>query len=231
MFTRLRPALPARRASAPSVSGAASAGTGGTEDPDAAALRAAAGGDVGALEALYRRHAAAVYRYAWLLTGSEAAAADVVQDTFVGLIEHAARSERRLGFDPARGSCAAYLCGIARHRALRLRDLRLQVVDDLDALPESAVGDDAPGLPPMPADAAERAQALQHLYAAIGRLPPHYRDVLVLVELQELSYADVAAITGIELGTVRSRLSRARARLVELLAGQSAIAVEGTRVP
>jgi RNA polymerase sigma-70 factor, ECF subfamily len=184
------------------------------EATDAALLQRAAAGEATALSALYRRHGAAVFRYAWLLTGSEATAADIVQDTFIKLLDHAG------GFDPARGSCAGYLCGIARHLALRQRRTRVDFVDDTDTLAESVAHDE---LPPLPADRAERAQAIAQLHAAIRALPPHYRDVLILIELQELSYAEVAAIVGIELGTVRSRLARARARLLELLGDELAI--------
>jgi RNA polymerase sigma-70 factor, ECF subfamily len=55
------------------------------------------------------------------------------------------------------------------------------------------------------------------LYAAIRRLPPGFREVLILVELQEMSYLDAAAVAGVELGTVRSRLSRAKVQLAALL--------------
>lgn len=170
-----------------------------------------------AIEELFRRHRAAVYRYAWLLTGSESAAADVLQETFLALLD------APLGFDPARGSAAAYLCGIARHLALRDRASRVQAVDDITPVAEDGERADAPALPPLPADEVERARAIDALYAAIRALPPHYRDVLMLVELQEFSYADAAAIAGIEVGTVRSRLARAKARLLELLAAPRAI--------
>ncbi len=202
------------------VPGAAPAQPAGAVADEVAWLRCAAAGDAAALTSLYGRHGQAVYRYAWLLTGSEAAAADVVQDCFVSLLDGVD------GFDPSRGSVAGYLCGIARHLAARHRDRRVESVDDADTL-DAAVAADDPRLPPPPADAAERAQALQRLYAAIRRLPPHYRDVLVLVELQQLSYVEAAALAGIELGTVRSRLSRAKARLLELLAGPAAIEGEG----
>ena len=61
------------------------------------------------------------------------------------------------------------------------------------------------------------ARDLARLRAAIAALPPHYRDVLVLVELAERSYAEAAAICGCELNTVRSRLFRARALLARWL--------------
>jgi RNA polymerase sigma-70 factor (ECF subfamily) len=93
-------------------------------------------------------------------------------------------------------------------------DSRLQSVDDFDALVEAHAAHDAPALPQ---ERLERSRALQALYGAIRKLPPIFRDVLILVELQELSYADTAAVAGIELGTVRSRLSRAKSRLAQLL--------------
>jgi RNA polymerase sigma-70 factor (ECF subfamily) len=187
-------------------------------DDDAALLSRCADGDAEALARIYRRHGDAVYRYAWLVTGSESLAADVVQETFVALLD------RPSGFDPARGRAAAYLCGIARHLAARQFDPRMESTASIEALAEQASDD---GVPLPPQGGAERAQALARLYAAIRQLAPPFRDVLVLADLQELSYAEVAAITGIELGTVRSRLARARARLRELLPDERAIGSEG----
>ena len=176
-------------------------------------LRLAAAGDEAAFTALYRRHRSAVYRFAWLLTGSEAHAADITQDVFIEMLS-------ANQFDAARGSLAAYLCGIARFRAYRAVDARMQTVEDIDALVESRAVDDVPALP---LDDLERARSLQTLYQAIRRLPPIFRDILILVELQELSYSDAAAIVGIELGTVRSRLSRAKAKLAELFAQSAGV--------
>ena len=53
---------------------------------------------------------------------------------------------------------------------------------------------------------------------AVAKIAPHYRDVLILCELSDLSYAEAAQVCGIDIGTVRSRLSRARAQLAERLA-------------
>lgn len=174
-------------------------------------LKLAHSGDERAFTALYRRHRAAVYRFAWLLTGSEAQAADVTQDVFIELLNASN------GYDPARGSLAAYLCGIARFRASRMIDRHMQSVDDFDALLEVQAERFYCAAPSLPSDRLERSHALQALYAAIRKLPADFRDVLILVELQEMSYADAAAIAGIQLGTVRSRLSRAKARLAQLL--------------
>lgn len=175
---------------------------------EARELRSALSGDEAAFTALYRRHRAAVYRFAWLVTGSAAQAADITQDVFVELLSASSR------YDGSRGSLAAYLCGIARFRAYRAADARMQSVEDFDAVLEAHVEHDAP---PLPSDRLERTRALQTLYAAIRKLPPVFRDVLILVELQQMSYAETAAIAGIELGTVRSRLSRAKAKLAQML--------------
>ena len=184
-----------------------------SDESDVVLLARSADGDPAAAAELYRRHATAVYRFVWATTGSEAEAADVLQETFMTVLE------RRSGYDPVRGTCVAYLCGVARHLVYRRYDKRTDAVAEIDELTEQTAA--IPALP-LPDDELERAQALHRLHAAIRALPPHYRDVLILVELQEMSYADAAAIAGIELGTVRSRLARARARLAELLGASTA---------
>jgi RNA polymerase sigma-70 factor (ECF subfamily) len=190
------------------------------DEPDAVLLAQCQRGNGAAAAELYRRHATAVYRFVLMTTGSQAEAADVLQETFMLVLE------RTLGYDPARGSCSAYLCGIARHLLARRFDWRSESHAELEELAEAA--GEGPALP-LPEDALERAQAVARLGAAIRKLPPHYRDILILVELQEMSYTDAAAVAGIELGTVRSRLARARARLVELLRAPDAKNVEKPR--
>jgi RNA polymerase sigma-70 factor (ECF subfamily) len=178
---------------------------------DADLLRRIGEGDSAALRPLYQRHGGAVYRFALLWSGSPATAADITQDVFVHLLTHSA------DFDPARGRLAAYLCGIARNFARRLHALPPH-----DPLPE----DDAAEPPAAPeADAPLerllRDRELERMRSAITRLPPPYREALILVELQECSYAEAAEHCGCALGTIRSRLSRARALLSEMLGGKS----------
>jgi RNA polymerase sigma-70 factor (ECF subfamily) len=177
-------------------------------ETDVYELGLARAGDERAFTSLYRRFSGAVFRFAWYLTGSESIANDVVQETFMELLDGTTT------FDPARGSLGSYLCGIARFRAYRAVDRRLVDEAGVEALDGAVVDGDVPD---FPAEALERSRAVERLHAAIRRLPAPFRDVLVLVELQEMPYADAAAIAGIELGTVRSRLSRAKARLAQLL--------------
>jgi len=164
-----------------------------------------ASGDREAFADLFRRHQATVFRFSRQMLGSREAAEDVTQDVFIAL----ARSVRR--FDPAMGSLTTYLYGIARNLILqrhkRSRWLLVNIESlDIDASALATTCD--------PAEALTREQMQRHLRLAILRLPVHYREVVVLCELNGLSYEDAASIAGCPIGTIRSRLSRARAMLI-----------------
>lgn len=167
-------------------------------------------GDEEAFVSLYRRHRDAVYRYALLRTGSPAAAADVTQETFLHLMH---RPEQ---FDPARGSVAAWLCGIARNLARRETGGREDATDP-DDFADGAPLAGALADTDCPAQRLLASEAAEQVRTALSALAPHYRDVLVLCELSELSYAEAAQVCGIDIGTVRSRLSRGRAQLADRL--------------
>jgi RNA polymerase sigma-70 factor (ECF subfamily) len=169
-------------------------------------MQRTAAGDRGAFETLYRTHHATVYRFARLMTGSTTIAEDIVQEVFLALMRDASR------YDPARASLTTYLYGSARHHTRRrlLRDRFLVRLDDQADL----------CLPAASATAADdliRQRDVQHLRRAIVRLPARYREVIVLCDLQDVSYADAAQALGCAIGTVRSRLHRARHLLADKL--------------
>jgi RNA polymerase sigma-70 factor, ECF subfamily len=172
------------------------------DTPDDDLMRRTAAGDREAFDALYRRHGATVYRFARLMTGCDSAAEDIVQDAFLSLMRDAAR------YDPGRASLPTYLYGMARHQTRRrlLRDRRF--VELSHACENSADEDD-------PAGHLARAENLRLLRQAILGLPSRYREVIVLCDLQDVSYADAAAVLECALGTVRSRLHRGRHLLAE----------------
>ena len=168
-------------------------------------------GDEEAFALLYRRHKDAVYRFALLYCGSPAVAADVAQDTFLHFITQPDQ------FDPTRGSIGAWLCGVARNLARKHFNHREDATDPHDlqddrAIHEAHIERDAP------LERLLRAEAAEEVRRAVAAIAPHYRDVLILCELSELSYAEAAQVCGIDIGTVRSRLSRARAQLAQRLA-------------
>ncbi len=173
-------------------------------------LRLMMAGDEGAFTMLYQRRQGGVYRFAIQMSGSESIAEDVTQEVFLLLMREAA------GYDPARGSLSAYLYGIARNFVLRRlhQEQRFTPIDDdRDSRGDSgrfaARGD-------LLADLT-RSQTIDIVRAAVLSLPPRYREVVVLCDLQEISYAEASAILDCAVGTVRSRLHRARALLAEKL--------------
>jgi RNA polymerase sigma-70 factor (ECF subfamily) len=171
---------------------------------DAALAARVACGDAAALTPLYQRHRGVVYRFALLWSGAPAVAADVTQDVFLHLLAHAD------DYDPGRGGLLPWLLGIARNFVHKRTGVDARYLPDDDRADVEAVE-------PAPDEAIDGKRALDRLRAAIAALPPHYRDVLVLVELAERSYAEAAAICGCELNTVRSRLFRARALVARAL--------------
>ena len=179
----------------------------GTVDPsDLDLMRRTAAGDRDAFAALYRRHHATVYRFARLMTGSGALAEDIVQEVFLVIMRNAAR------YDASRSTLSSYLYGVARHQTRRRlsRERRFVRLDEEAASRRPA----AITLAPLE---LERKDEMQRLRCAILSLPSRYREAIVLCDLHDLTYADAAATIGCALGTVRSRLHRARQLLGEKL--------------
>jgi RNA polymerase sigma-70 factor (ECF subfamily) len=153
-----------------------------------------AAGDRQALDLVYRAEAGEVYRFALAMCGNPAWSADAVQDAFVQL------AEKPGGYDRTQGPLRAYLCGIARHRLLaRWREA-------------------SPFATHAPEADLSRTQDTQALWREIARLPWVFREALVLVDMQERTYAEAAQIAGVEVNTLRTRLHRARHRLAQALA-------------
>ena len=171
--------------------------------PDEALLARIAAGEAASLSVLFRRRQQNVYRFALHLTGSPAMADDVTQDVFVTVIREAGR------FEAGRATVSAWLCGIARNfvrRRLAL-DHGTASLDDVEIdIPVAATDAD-------PLADLTSAEAIESLRRAVLSLPLRYREVVVLCDLQETSYGDAAAALGCPIGTVRSRLNRARALL------------------
>lgn len=173
--------------------------------PDDELLRQAADGDVEAFTSLYRRRQGAVYRFALRMSGSHSIAEDVTQEVFLALINNPRK------YDPRRGPLEAWLIGIARKHVLRaLEKTRAEA-----PVEETASAHD-------PAADLARSDTIDAVRAAVLSLPVHYREVVVLCDLNEMSYAETAAVLGAAEGTVRSRLHRARAMLLEKLSASSA---------
>ncbi|HET6961402.1 MAG TPA: RNA polymerase sigma factor [Terriglobia bacterium] len=172
-------------------------------------LRLTRAGDEHAFTVLYRRHQGPVYRFALQMSGSESVAEDVTQEVFLALMRESFR------FDSSRGSLAPYLYGVARNQVRRhLERGKFQVPLDEDS-------DDASFEPPAasgdPLGDLTLREGLSALRQAILTLPLHYREVVALCDLEEMSYEDAARNVGCAVGTIRSRLHRAHALLIQKL--------------
>jgi RNA polymerase sigma-70 factor (ECF subfamily) len=175
-------------------------------------LRLMLAGDAAAFETLYERRQTGVYRFALRMSGSESLAEDVTQDVFIALMRDGWQ------YDATRGSVSAYLYGMARNRVLRKLERERSFIsmgdeleDDDTAMSEQFITREDP--------LAEytRNEIIDSVRQAILALPAHYREVVVLCNLQEMSYDEAANVIGCAVGTVRSRLHRARAMLIEKL--------------
>jgi len=164
-------------------------------------LRRFRAGDRDAFAEVYRLHNGAVFRFARAMTGDQTKAAEITQDAFVWLIHHSSE------FDPERGGLGAFLVGVAR-KLLRRRYSEEQRWVALDeAMLAPAAGSVRSGAEPDS----------ELLRQAIAALPVRYREVVVLCDLEGRSYEDAAGIAECAVGTVRSRLHRARALLAKKL--------------
>jgi RNA polymerase sigma-70 factor (ECF subfamily) len=150
-------------------------------------------------EAAFKEHKDVVYRFAWRMTNSAVAAEDLTQEVFLSLL-------RRNGFDRSRGPLRPFLLGATRNLALKRwrNESRWQELTDEGFAAE-----------PIAMDTSEIAETVGK---AVQALPPLQREVLILFEYEELSLEGIANVVESEVGTVKSRLHRARENLRRMLA-------------
>jgi RNA polymerase sigma-70 factor (ECF subfamily) len=179
--------------------------------PDRDLLRQFCDGDREAFTTLYRAHFPAVFRFAFYMTGDRIRAGEITQDVFVWLVHHPSE------FDADRGDLPAFLGGVARKLVHRRQqnESRWRPLDDAALLPRDGRGGDRELVRGL-----ERRQDVAELRQAIAALPERYREAVVLCDLQEKSYQQAARELGCALGTVRSRLHRARELLVRKFQGK-----------
>lgn len=178
---------------------------GPAQPADAELVRLALAGERDAFEEIYRRYHAVVYRFARMMSGSPAVADDVTQEVFVALMRDLGR------YEPQRAGLATYLYGVARNvtRARLRKEQRFVNLEEASGETSERVA------PDNPSEALAHSQDLIRLRRAIVALPSRYREVVILCDLHDLSYAEAAAVLGSPVGTVRSRLHRGRSLLAE----------------
>jgi len=175
-------------------------------------LRLMTAGDEEAFACVYRRYQRRVFRFALLMGGCPATADDVTQEVFLALLRESHQ------YDPARGALLTYLYGIARKQVLRALERNrtfTQLADEADedeAAPiRHLISQDNPLLK------LTRSEVAAAVRQAVLALPPRYREVVVLCDFEEMSYAEAAEALECSVGTISSRLNRARSLLARRL--------------
>jgi len=150
---------------------------------------------------LVDRHQQSIFRFATGLLGNREEAQDVTQDAFLAAFASLS------GFDSSRAAFSTWLFTITRNRCINLlKRNRPVAIDQLDMIQDAT-----------PADPIVTRELSQQLDSALAALPVEQRSAFVLAEVEELPYAEIARIEQISLGTVKSRIHRAKQRLQSLL--------------
>ncbi len=165
--------------------------------------------DPGALEQLYLRHRTGLLALSHRMVGDWQTAEEVVQDALVTVWGNASRFE-------GRSTARMWLYGVVRHHALnRRRQRRLPLTDDDTTLAEVPSGEHGP-------EALSLASvARAELAAVVERLSGPHREIITLAFVADLSQQEIAEILGVPVGTVKSRLHRARRELAHLITHSS----------
>ena len=159
-----------------------------------------------AMAEIYNLHGGLIYRFSLRMVHDEAVAEELTQDVFLALLR---QSEQ---FDPTVGKLSTWLCGIARRLVWKHleRNRRLEPLDSSDASALESPDED-------PAVVYDSQKLVLAVRKGIDELPTDLKAVLVLCEFEEMSYEEAAAALDVPIGTVRSRLHRAKHRLALLL--------------
>jgi RNA polymerase sigma-70 factor, ECF subfamily len=169
-------------------------------------------GNEAAFSALYGRYQGPLYRFALHMSGNNATAEEVTQEVFMLLIGSPK------GYDATRGPIGGYLFGIARNltrRVIQRSRLDLPIKEEWLDSGDAGFTSDVDVLSEL-----SNSELLEFLGKAVLALPEPYREVVALCDLEEMSYADAAALLECSPGTVASRLHRARAMLKTKLSCQ-----------
>lgn len=174
-------------------------------------LRLALAGDEGAFLALYEKFKNGIFRYAFYMTSSRAAAEEVTQEVFICLLREGGN------YREDRGDVGAFAFGMARNfvRRIERRERSYEPLPGDDAL--ASLSSRLVSGPEALAGRLIRNEVVERVQSAIATLPDHYRQAVVLCDLCELSYEEAASRLRCAVGTIRSRLNRAHSLLAQKL--------------
>jgi RNA polymerase sigma-70 factor (ECF subfamily) len=183
---------------------------------DATLLRRVGRGDEAALEAVYQRYGGACFRLARRILDEQHLAEDVVQQVFLSLWQGS-------GYDPARGAVSTWLMSVTHHKAVdmlrRESGRRKRLAGDQELIERQVAG-------PGPADQAWATLRAERTREALRTLSAEHREVLLLAYYGGYTQREIADMTGLPLGTVKSRTLHAMRRLRNELGGEAGMGPE-----
>ncbi len=174
-------------------------------------------GDSGAWAQLVREHHRRVFGLCYRVTGSSADAEDLTQDVFLKIYSNLA------SFDMGRGSLQVWITTMTRNllvdnfRRTKNQRATSSLDDGWDQAEELRPVDRLVGREPSPHEMAARKELEKMVQAALAHVSPELREAVILRDLQDMDYKEIAQVLGIPVGTVKSRISRGRAELARLL--------------
>lgn len=183
-------------------------------DPDSTLVQRCLSGEEAAWDDLVRTHTRRVYALCYRFTGSDAEAQDLTQEVFLRIF-------RTLGsFRAAEGSFVTWLARVTRNLLIDhyRRTRQDRVTDSIEE--QLPILEEGMGANSRPDQVLAGREASEILQATLRRLSPDLREILILRDLQEMEYRDIALVLRIPEGTVKSRLNRGRAELARLLRKQ-----------
>ena len=190
-------------------------------ETDAALMERVRGGETEAFEPLVRRYQQRLFGYFLNATADASTAADLAQETFVRVFRAAPRYRESGRFEAWLFRIAANLArSDARRRVLRRRLFVPESPEDEGPIPNPPPDGSGPDNPDDPENAARASEVREALRRALPRVPPVFREAVLLRDVEGWSYREIAEMLGIEEGTVKSRAHRGRKRLRELLSPQ-----------
>lgn len=181
-------------------------------------VRRCIAGDAAAWEELVRQYHRRIYQICYRFTGSHAEAEDLTQDIFI-------RMYRSLeSYDPARASFVTWVVTVSRNLLVdHFRKGKYdRVTDSLDGSAtdseEMPLSDRIADVSPGPDAHLESREAREQVHRALQRLSPELREAVILRDLQDMDYREIATVLKVPEGTVKSRINRGRTELARLLA-------------
>ncbi|HTC94902.1 MAG TPA: sigma-70 family RNA polymerase sigma factor [Terriglobales bacterium] len=217
-MVRLNAEAQETRLAVPSQSSSASAEGHSEQQQSAALLRRCVSGDAAAWAEVVQLHSRRIYNICYRFTGSPEDAQDLAQEVFIKIY----RTLKT--YDGSRGAFTTWITTVTRnllvdHYRARKND---RLTDSLEAAPAGnedalTLGDRLPDAAPSPESHMQRKDTQKQVQAALARLSPDLREAVILRDLQELDYREIAAILRVPEGTVKSRINRGRTELARLL--------------